>query len=152
LPASVHIEYDWFHLPKKELLANERYDNGRLIQELLRPFASGNTSLQFRKYNWGYLSGDADGVDSRLDSVDDVDILIIEGCELLNPTLLPFIDCSIWLDTGAKESLRRGVNRDIEEYGLEPTRVHRLWKEWTTRENDLLAKESRWLSADWIME
>ena len=47
LSKSVHIEHDWFHLPKSQVIGPDRFDHARLISELLLPFRSGSPKLTF---------------------------------------------------------------------------------------------------------
>lgn len=46
VPDSTHIEYDWFHLPRRRVTPEERFDNERLIKEVLKPF---RLVVDFRK-------------------------------------------------------------------------------------------------------
>ena len=151
IPDSFHIEYDWFHLPKQKVINNIRFDNERLIKEVLIPFSSKQKELKFKKYNWGYVSDIEDGFEVETTTVQSKDILIIEGCESINSTLLPFIDFSIWLDTNSEESLRRVTKRDIEEYKLDPVKVNDMWQEWVAWEREILAKDDRRLKANIII-
>lgn len=60
-PDSVGIEYDWFHLPQKEVSGRTRFDDERLAREVLTPFLAGEESVSLKRYNWGYLAGKEDG-------------------------------------------------------------------------------------------
>lgn len=143
LPKSAHIEHDWFHFPKNQTTAEQRFDHNRLIAEVISPFRSGSRGLQFLRYNWGYLAGILDGFHETPVCIPDVDILVIEGCDTLHRSLAPHFDLRVWVDTPPAVSLERGIKRDIEEYHLDPARVRECWKEWSAWEDESLAKDDR---------
>jgi uridine kinase len=138
-----HVEYDWFHLPRDQATYETRHDVQRLKVDLLNPFRSGQRSFRIQRYNWGYLAGLPDGMAEESVKLDGVDLIVLEGCWVFNPETLPNFDLTIWLDTDAAEAHARGVKRDIEEYGLEPTRVREAWAEWTARECESLRRFNR---------
>jgi uridine kinase len=142
-PGARHVEYDWFHLPRAEVTSEARHDVNRLQRDLLDPFKRGQRSFELQRYNWGYLAGIEDGMAEDLITLDGVELLVLEGCWVLHPALLPNFDLTIWVDTDAAEALSRGMRRDIEEYGLEPSRVKQAWQEWAARERESLEKFDR---------
>lgn len=148
LPLSAHIEHDWFHLPRDLIVGTHRFDHQRLISEVIIPFRSGTSKIEFLRYNWGYLAGSTDGFHDDPTTIEDKEILIIEGCETLHADLIPYLDLRIWLDTTAEQSIARGIRRDIEEYGLDPNRVHAAWSEWSIWEAEKLARDDRRKRAD----
>ena len=148
LPKSAHIEFDWFHLPQSELVGANRYDHERLISELINPFSSGASAINFRRYNWGYLAGTLDGFHETPVVVQDKEILIIEGCRTFAPALLSHYHLKIWVDTPPDVATARGIRRDIEEYKLDPTRVRECWQEWRSWEDSELAAHNRRLFAE----
>jgi uridine kinase len=148
LPGAAHFEYDWFHLPKAETRPENRYDHERLLQTVLIPFKSGQRDFEFPRYNWGYLAGKPDGFADELVRFSGVDIVIVEGCGVLDPALVRHLDYKIWVDTDAHEALRRGMRRDIEEYGLDPHQVQQAWAEWASWERDALERCDRRQLAD----
>lgn len=152
IPGAAHVEYDWFHLPRAEITsAAHRFDYGRLTQEVMKPFRSGVRSFEIRRYNWGYLSGEVDGFAEEPVRLQEVEMIVVEGCGILNPAILNLFDLKIWVDTSAEESLARGVKRDIHEYGLEPQKVHSAWAEWSRWEAAALLQDNRRLRADILM-
>ena len=54
-------------------------------------------------------------------------------------------------DTPAEEALARGIRRDIEEYGLDPSRTTAAWAEWSAWERSALARDNRKLRADVVV-
>lgn len=148
IPGAVHVEFDWFHLPKADLRDDSRVDTPRLIAEVLRPFREGKRDLKCHRYNWGYLSGVPDGLIDEPIRLHGVEVIVLEGCGVLSPELLTLYDLRIWLDTHAEEALARGMRRDIEEYRLDPARVQAAWEEWTQWEARALARDDRSLRAD----
>jgi len=145
---AVHVEFDWFHLPKADLRDEARFDAPRLIDEVLKPFRQGRRDLECHRYNWGYLSGAPDGLIDEPIRLHGVEIVVLEGCGVLSPELVNLYDLRIWLDTYAEEALARGMRRDIEEYGLDPARVQAAWEEWAQWEARALARDDRSLRAD----
>lgn len=152
LPKSVHIEHDWFHLPQSQVTEANRFDHARLIAEVLLPFRSGTRVLSFLRYNWGYLAGIPDGFHELPVIIEDMEIVVIEGCNTLHTSLASHFDLGIWLNTSAALSLERGIRRDIDEYKLDPDRVHAAWKEWSTWEDQSLIRDDRRKRADIILE
>lgn len=151
LPRSAHLEHDWFHLPKDQVSPARRFDHERLIAQVLAPFRRGARSLSFLRYNWGYLAGTPDGYHETPITISDVDVLVLEGCDSLHPTLVPHLDLRIWLDTPPDVALERGMRRDIEEYGLDPDRVRAAWAEWSSWEDESLAHDDRRSRADIVV-
>lgn len=140
---SAHIEHDWFHLPKSQVTGAKRFDHERLVAEVIAPFRSGSRVLSFLRYNWGYLAGTSDGFHETPSTFENMDILVIEGCETLHSALTPHLDLGVWLDTSPEVSLEQGIKRDIDEYNLDPERVHAAWKEWSAWEAESPAREDR---------
>jgi uridine kinase len=151
LPGAAHFEYDWFHLPQAEIAGHERYDYDRLKRDVLVPFKDGQRDFEVARYNWGYLAGKPDGFAPESVMVNGVDIIVLEGCGALHPSLLSSFDLTIWLDTDADEALRRGMRRDVEEYGLDPERVKEAWAEWSAWERESLKSEDRRRLADLVV-
>jgi uridine kinase len=151
LPRSAHVEHDWFHLPKAQVSPGRRFDHERLIREVLSPFRSGEREVSFLRYNWGYLAGKPDGYHDTATTIGGADVLILEGCDTLNPTLAPHLDLRIWLNTPPEVALERGMRRDIEEYGLDPDRVRAAWTEWSGWEEESLARDDRRTRADIVV-
>lgn len=150
-PVSAHIEFDWFHLLKDEVVETRRYDHERLMSEVIAPFRSGSRSLTVHRYNWGYLAGLPEGFHETPHVIENKDILIIEGCETLHEALVSHSDLRVWVDTSAAVSLERGMRRDIEEYKLDPERVRIAWAEWSEWEARSLARDGRRERADCIV-
>lgn len=151
LQSAAHFEYDWLHLPQAEIVSGERYDYGRLEREVLAPFKAGQRDFEVAPYNWGYLAGKPDGFAAEPVRLIGVDVIVLEGCRVLHPALVPSFDLTMWLDTDADEAIRRGMRRDIEEYGLDPERVRVAWSEWSTWERESLEADDRRRLADLIV-
>jgi len=146
-----HVEYDWFHLPYAQTTAERRFDDERLRREVLGPFRDGTRNFNFKRYNWGYLSGVEDGFAAEPINITDVDVIVLEGCGVLSAYLVDFYDLRVWVDTPAEEALARGIRRDIEEYGLDPSRTTAAWAEWSAWERSALARDNRKLRADVVV-
>lgn len=151
LKDAVHIELDWFHLPKNEILDDKRFDLQRLRKEVLDPFLAGALHVDFKRYNWGYLANKPERLEADLLSLSGISILIIEGCMALSPELSDITHYKIWVGKDAIESRKRGIRRDIEEYGLEESTVLEAWREWGEWEDRCLAREDRRKMADLVI-
>ncbi len=147
-PGARAFEYDWFHLPKAQATASHRFDHQRLIDEVVIPLRRGARGFECRRYNWGYLAGKPDGFASEPVRINDVDVLVLEGCGVLARALCDLYDLRIWVNTSTQEAVARGMRRDIEEYGLDPGRVRSAWAEWSEWEAQSLANDDRRLRAD----
>lgn len=140
---SAHIEHDWFHLPKAQVVDSCRFDHTRLLSEVIMPFRSGSPKLSFLRYNWGYLAGGPDGFHDTPSAIEETDVLILEGCDTLHHSLVSQLDLCIWVDTPPQVALERGIRRDIDEYQLDPEAVNASWAEWTAWESEALARDDR---------
>lgn len=112
----------------------------------------GVRSFCLRRYNWGFLAGIEDGLHADPVVIDSATTIVIEGCETLHRDLITHYGLRIWIDTDAIESRRRGVRRDIEEYKLDPKRVHECWNEWVARDEESLRHDDRRDRADLIVK
>jgi uridine kinase len=148
LPDAAVIEFDWFYLPQNQVRCGTSHDFERFKAEVIEPFKLSTDALAFRKYNWGYLTGKVDGLESDVHRLPRTVVLIVEGCKVLNSEIAACFDLRVWVDTEAEEALRRGMQRDIEEYGLDPVKVKQLWKEWAESDSRSLVQEDRRLKAD----
>ena len=114
------------------------------------PFQAHADVLTLRKYNWGHLTGAADGLDPVVLTIARPALIIVEGCQVLSRETVECFDLRIWVDTPAAEALRRGMQRDVEEYGLDPVTIRQQWTAWARREQRMLAQDDRRLRADVI--
>lgn len=151
-PGAAHVEHDWFHLPKIEIKNDERYDYQRLLHELLDPFRAGKQDFTFASYSWGYLSDEPDGFDAKPITLVGVEMLVLEGCDVLHQALVDSYDYRIWVDTEPEEALARGMRRDIDEYGLDPERVQNARAEWAEWERRALERCDRRMYADLMLK
>ena len=99
----------------------------------------------------GYLAGIPDVFHEAPITVEDKEILVVEGCQTLHSSLVPHLDLRIWLDTDPEVCLERGIRRDIYEYELDPDRVNAAWSEWSAWEAESLARDDRRKRADIIL-
>ena len=76
-------------------------------------------------------------------TIEDPEVLVIEGCETLHLSLIGHLDLRIWLDTDPEVSMKRGIRRDLEEHKLDSDRVVAAWKEWSAWEAHSLAHDDR---------
>jgi uridine kinase len=152
IPDSAHIEFDWFHLPKDQITSERRYDYARLVNQLIEPFNNGARSFKIPRYNWGFLAGIRDGFHNDPAIIGSAKTLVIEGCGLLYKELVSHFGIRIWVDTDAEQSFRRGIQRDIDEYKLDPEKVYECWTEWVAREERSLRLDDRRERADLFLK
>lgn len=81
------------------------FDRERFREEVLVPAQQGQP-ITYGIYNW-----QADAVDQQR-VVPKAKFLIVEGCSLFHPALVPFYDFSVWVDVELEEAARRGIARD----------------------------------------
>jgi len=81
------------------------FDRNRFVEEVLRPARANTFPLSYINEPWP-------GIPETTITVSQVDYLIVEGCSIFHPHLLPFYDYSIWVDCPLEEATRRGMWRD----------------------------------------
>lgn len=150
-PSSLHIEFDWFYLPVALQNKDERYDTERFIKQVLTPFRNGADCLQFEKYNWGYLADKEERLEPDSLALEGVTILVVEGSHTLCRGAFDSFDLRIYIDMDPEKAHRRGVHRDIEEYGLDSARVYEVWRQWKEWEERSLQLDDRRKYADIII-
>lgn len=146
------LELDWFYFPQDQIIDDICYDYKRLINEIINPYKANKENVSFRKYNWGFLANKEDLSEEVLISFKEVNILIIEGCTTLDKRLSAYFDFKIWVDTNKSTSHKRGINRDINEYGLNPEKVKEIWSKWNEWEERTLIKDNRKSRANFILK
>ncbi len=102
------------------------FDRQRLRRDVLESAVPGKT-LCYQKYNSGDWANNRGG-DWR--EVNAGQIIIIEGCGTLHPSLMPSYDCSAWIDLSQEQALISAKTRDlanIELFGDDDTA--RLWND-----------------------
>jgi len=112
----------------------QTFDRERLRQDVLERARVGKP-FSYRRYN----SGDwVNGRGGSLRIVTPRKILIIEGCSVIHPDLMPYYDCSVWVDCPQEVALANAKQRDqteIDLFGDDDT--DRLWNEfWGPNDRD----------------
>ena len=85
-------------------------DYSRLEREVLIPFLSGATTIQYGHFDW------VENNIEEMREVSNADTLIIEGVGLFRPELMKYFSYTIWVDCPLEESIARGKKRDREEH------------------------------------
>jgi uridine kinase len=98
------------------------FDRERLKKSILEP-AIRNAPLIWDEYNWK---------ENKIIGKKEIDklpkYLILEGCSLLHPDLMPFYDFTIWIDIPLELATERGAARD-RSWGLDHDNLwNNLWK------------------------
>ncbi len=112
------------------------FDRGRFHYDVIEPARIGRT-ISYQKYNSGdWVNGrGGDWVEITIGQV-----VIIEGCGILHPALMPSYEFSAWIDLPQDRALKSAKYRDsseIELYGDADTDA--LWDEvWGPNDKDFL--------------
>lgn len=146
-----HIEFDWFHFPRDQIKNNIRFDFDRFEHEVVEPFKEKADRIQIGKYNWGYLAEKPEAIEPDWIDLAGVSCLLVEGVMTLSDELSDLTDLKIWVGTNAAECRKRGINRDIHEYGLKERNVIPAWKEWGEWEDNCLLIDDRRKRADIVI-
>ena len=116
------------------------FDFGRFMREVLEP-ASHEEPISYGVYDWK-----EDAV-ITFKSVAPKDVLIVEGCGIFQPNLMPYYDYSIWVDVLLGEATRRGIARDRSQ----GTNWDDKWLTiWQPNEEDFFKKYQPDKQADFI--
>jgi uridine kinase len=94
----------------KDKLANTPWDTGafdhvRLQQQVLQPARTGGQA-RYQKLTW-----ETGGL-GEITIVSDVDFVIVEGISAYHPSIAPYYDYKIWVDTPIEVARERGRARD----------------------------------------
>ncbi len=74
----------------------------------------------------------------------------MEGIGLVRPSLMPYFDCSVWVDIPLEVAVERGKRRDREEYKVDHDS---LWDElWMPNDRDYFEKYSPKEKVDFILQ
>jgi hypothetical protein len=82
-------------------------DRARLVAQVLAPFRRGERRISYAS------SGDWEAFTAATKTLEVTgDHLIVEGVGLFHPDVLPYLDVTVWIDSGLRDSSRRGRARD----------------------------------------
>lgn len=112
----------------------QTFDRERLRKEVLEQAQIGKP-LSYRRYNSGdWVNGRGGSTRTFISR----QILIIEGCSVIHPELIPYYDCSVWIDCSQEVALANAKQRDQAEtnlFGDDDT--DKLWDEfWGPNDKD----------------
>lgn len=127
------VSIDSFWLPERDVLGDDWpcFDRERLLHEVLLPWHAG----QEVRYQIG---DDREADYGGWRAVPFGPQLIVEGCSVFHPLLLPLLDFKIWLDIPLEVATARGIARDSAQFGVDMT-SH--WKErWELNERAFFEK------------
>jgi uridine kinase len=108
------------------------FDWNRLVSQVLQPIKEGKDEIEYDIYDWKKNAL----IDKKKVKVEKY--VIIEGVGLIRESLLPYFDCTIWIDIPLEVASERGKYRDRVEYGVDH---NKLWDErWTPNDKDYFGK------------
>jgi uridine kinase len=135
------VSIDSFWLPERDVLSEDWpcFERERLRAEVLEPFCAGQRVL-YR------VSDDREADHGEVREVPSTLLLIVEGCSLFHPEILPLFALKIWLDVPLEIATARGIQRDSMQFGIDMTSP---WKErWELNERAFFQKFRPDLAAD----
>ncbi len=139
LPSSTVIPIDDFIIGARTERSGDwqTFDRTRLRNDVIEPAHIGKV-LKYQKYNSGDWVNNKGGA---LVEVTIGQVVIIEGCGILHPDLLPYYDCSAWINLSQERALESAKKRDANEtelFGDDDT--ERLWDEvWGPNDREFFA-------------
>ena len=114
------------------------FDRARFRRQVLEPARNGE-SIRYEVYDFGLHQ-----VTERR-SVGDTKFLLLEGCSIFHPDLMPYYDVSIWRDCPLEIATERGIKRDQAQAPHQDEIWHTaheaLWRTvWMPNEQDFFTK------------
>ena len=114
------------------------FDRNRLRKDVLEKACIGKP-LSYKCYNSGeWVSGRG----GQLRTITPAKFVIIEGCGVIHPSLMPYYDYSVWINCSQKLAMENAKRRDRSEtdlFGDDDT--DRLWDEvWGPNDRDYFNK------------
>jgi uridine kinase len=127
------VSIDDFWQPERDARDSDwnAFDRERLEHDVLQPARRGEL-LQYTVFDRTTQQWDA------FRAVPPSRRLIVEGVSVLHPSLLPYYDCTVWIECPIEVAEARGIHRDLHEYGEDTT--ERWQTIWTPNERDYFAK------------
>ncbi len=116
-----------------------------MITGVLQPLRAGG-AVHYRPPGW-----DKDGRDGHLDVAADASTVILEGVGVSRRELAPLVDVLVWVQSDFGEAKRRGMRRDMTEWGRDEGEALRLWDEWEAEEVPFLLDDRPWQRAQFIV-
>jgi uridine kinase len=111
-----------------------------LIEGILKPLRLGK-AVSYQPPGWH-----SQGRPGAIDIAAGLDLVIVEGVGASRNEAMPWIDCSVWVQSDLDEAERRCIARDgsTEE-------ARKFWHEWMREEFDFLQQQRPWERATLIV-
>jgi uridine kinase len=100
------------------------FDRDRLRDEVLIP-ARPDRAVSYQQYHSGEWVKHVSG---KRHTIKPHKYLIVEGCGILHPTLLPYFDFSVWIDCPEPEALKRAEARDLSQGNDDRLLWEEVWR------------------------
>lgn len=100
------------------------FDRDRLRREVLIP-AKPDTTITYQQFHSGEWVGHTGG---RWRTIRPHKYLIIEGCGIFHPTLMPYFDFSVWIDCPQDIALKRAEARDLSQGNDDRSLWEEVWR------------------------
>ncbi|MGB1248735.1 MAG: uridine kinase family protein [Chitinophagales bacterium] len=85
-------------------------DFQRMEREVILPFLAKKETITYGDFNW-----ENNQIDKHV-TINNTQLLIIEGVGLFRPELIDYFSYKIWVDTSLEKSIAQGKKRDKEQY------------------------------------
>ncbi len=122
----------------------EGFDYNRLFEQVLKPIQQGKIEIEYGLYDW------QKNIVAKNKKVSLQRFIIVEGIGLIRPNLMPYFDCSVWVDVGLETAVERGKRRDREECKVDHDH---LWDElWMPNDRDYFEEYSPKDKVDFILQ
>jgi len=116
------------------------FDRDRFRRQVLEPARSGER-IRYEVYDFDQKQMSARHL------VSPSKYLLLEGCSILHPDLMPYYDLSIWIDCPLAAATERGIRRDQAQRNRAQSAYHNelyyeeLWRTvWMPNEQDFFTK------------
>ena len=124
------------------------FDRERFRQQVLEPARNGE-SIRYDIYDFGQRQF------TERRSVRDTRFLLLEGCSIFHPDLMPYYDLSVWIDCPLEIATERGIKRDRAQAPHQDELWHTaheaLWRTvWMPNEQDFFTKYQPACLADYV--
>ncbi|MDP2671935.1 MAG: uridine kinase [Candidatus Daviesbacteria bacterium] len=120
-----------------------RTDRARILEQVIKPLRE-ERSARYQIYDWK---------NKKLTEWRDVKpggIVIVEGVSMLHDDFNDYWDLRIWVNYLQDEGIKRGIERDKKEYGIDST--HEWVNIWMPQETEYVEMQKPQQKADYIID
>lgn len=120
-----------------------RADRERILEQVIKPLKE-NKSTKYQVYDWKNKTL-AEWIEVKPGG-----IVFIEGVSMLHDDFNDYWDLRIWIDYPQEEGIKRGIERDKKEYGVDSTNE---WVNiWKPQETEYVKTQKPQQKADFVID